>query len=56
MQSGVAGQIIGGMIALGAGILIIAAIYQLQQSKTGQASVLGTASSAYSNTLTSIFK
>jgi transcriptional regulator of heat shock response len=56
MGGGVASQIVGGMIALGAGILIIAAIYQLQQSKTGQASVLGTTSSVYNQTLTSIFK
>jgi hypothetical protein len=56
MQGGVASQIIGGFIALGAGILIIAAIYQLQSTKSGSPSVLGTASSAYGSTLTSIFK
>jgi hypothetical protein len=56
MRDGVAAQIVGGMVALGAGILIIAAIYQLQSTKSGSPSVLGTAGTAYNQTLTNIFK
>jgi hypothetical protein len=55
-MGGTGSQIVQGAILVLVGVIVIAAIYQLQQPKSGQASVLSSGSSMYGTTLTDLFK
>lgn len=52
-QGGVGAQVVGGILVGFTGILVIAAIYQLNKQNTP---LVPAASSAYNNTLSNIFK
>jgi hypothetical protein len=57
MNSGGLGQqVVGGFFVVALAVIGIAAIYQLQQPKAGQSSVLTSGTSIANNTLGAIFK
>lgn len=53
MGSGTGSQIVGGVVVIGLGIIVIAAIFQLGQKGNP---IVPAAESSYQSTLTSLFK
>ncbi len=53
MQGGTGSQIVGGVVVIILGVIVIAGIYQLGQKGNP---IVPSASTAYNNTLTSLFK
>lgn len=56
MNQGIGGQLVGGIVVVGLGVIAIAAIYQLQHPAKGTPSVASDATSITNNTLGTIFK